>query len=102
MLLQHGASDIGRIYNDPTGKSFQFVCDRAMALPNSSSLRPEVRENLAREPPERGGRFPPPQQPLQMLLSILLSCCWIARSSGVGPADCEAPGRGTVSPVDVR
>jgi hypothetical protein len=51
---------------------------------------------LAREP------FPSPQQPLQMLLSILLSCCRIARSSGVGPADCEAPGRGTVSPVEVR
>jgi hypothetical protein len=48
------------------------------------------------------GKVTASQQPLQMLLSILLSCCSMARSSGVGPADCEAPGRGTVSPVDVR
>jgi hypothetical protein len=42
------------------------------------------------------------QQPLQMLLSMRLFCSRIARSSGVVPDDCETPGRGTVSPVDVR
>jgi len=42
------------------------------------------------------------QQPLQMLLSMRSFCSRIARSSGVVPDDCGTPGRGTVSPVDVR
>src|SRR5271166_2169921 len=46
-----------------------------------------------------GPIVPWPQQPEQMLLSILLSSLRMARSRGVGPAACEAPGRGTVSPV---
>jgi NAD(P)H-dependent FMN reductase len=67
----------------------------AKAISNNRSAGP-----LARQPTPL--QRTPPQQPLQMLLSISLSCCWISRSSGVGPADCEAPGCGTVSPVDVR
>ena len=54
------------------------------------------RWNLARG---RGGE---PQQPVQMLLSMRLFCCSMARSSGVGPDACGTPGRGTVSPVEVR
>jgi hypothetical protein len=72
---------------------------------SESYFQQSVGRTLARQPTplqRRRVSIPPPQQPLQMLLSILLSCCWISRSSGVGPADCEAPGRGTVSPVDVR
>ena len=44
----------------------------------------------------------PCQQPLQMLLSMRLSSCWIWRSSAVGPDPWGTPGRGTVAPVEVR
>ena len=54
------------------------------------------------DPPPQGGREFQPQHPLQMLLSMRLSSCWIFRSSAVGPEACGTPGRGTVAPVGAR
>ena len=84
------------------------ACAAAWSLgPNGDVIASEAKQSrerralLARRP-NGAVRVQPPQQPLQMLLSILLFSCRMARSSGVGPAACESPGRGTVSPVDVR
>ena len=54
------------------------------------------------EPGSMLPKRPPPQQPLQMLLSMRSFCSRMYRSNGVSPDDCGTPGRTTVSPVDVR
>ena len=72
---------------------------------HQNSRAPTLANRGPRRKPLISGRRPDltkPQQPVQMLLSMRLSCRSMARSSGVGPDACGTPGRGTVSPVEVR
>ena len=88
-----------------------FRREKAEQLRSIASAKPRLRSPVPAlgEPGPAAqalsGRRPDltkPQQPVQMLLSMRLSCCSMARSSGVGPDACGTPGRGTVSPVEVR
>jgi hypothetical protein len=73
-----------------------------IAIIRRSGAVPRPRHSGGARVASRGDRLWWDQQPVQMLLSILLSSRRIARSSGVGPDACGTPGWGTVAPVDVR